>query len=66
MKEKIYKIIMTTHCPHCDYDEATGTVFNHCDACCRKIVREISRVVTTRELGYQKPPPDCQIPSIDW
>jgi hypothetical protein len=28
-------------CPHCDYDEAEGALVNHCDACCRKIVREL-------------------------
>lgn len=28
-----------TGCPHCEYDEADGGLFNHCDDCCRRITR---------------------------
>jgi hypothetical protein len=32
------RIISNTHCNYCEYDEASGDLFNHCPACCEKIV----------------------------
>ena len=34
-------IALDTCCMRCDYDEAEGALVNHCDACCRKIVRAL-------------------------
>ena len=44
-RAEIEKIIMSTHCGHCEFDEAEGEVFRHCDRCCRKIVTIISALV---------------------
>jgi len=41
----IAKVIMSTHCGHCQFDEAEGEVFRHCDRCCREIVTAISAIV---------------------
>jgi len=31
------KTLAETQCKSCDYDEAEGYLFNHCDTCCRAI-----------------------------
>ena len=41
MKDAIKKILNETTCGHCEYDEAEGLLINHCDKCCRKIIRQI-------------------------
>ena len=30
-------IALLSGCGGCEYDEADGALFNHCNACCRKI-----------------------------
>lgn len=44
-RAEIERIIMSTNCGHCEFDEAEGDVFRHCDSCCRKIVTIISAIV---------------------
>jgi len=41
-KARIVGIINETSCSHCEFDEASGAVFKHCDKCCRRIVVAIS------------------------
>ena len=42
---EILKIVNETTCGHCEYDEAEGGIFSHCDACCRKVVIKISALL---------------------
>jgi len=44
-RAEIERIIMSTNCSHCEFDEAEGAVFRHCDSCCRKIVTIISAII---------------------
>ncbi len=33
-------------CPHCDYDEAEGGLFDHCDECRGDVTREVVKIVS--------------------
>lgn len=39
------RVLTEQCCPACDYDEADGGLFCHCDACCKKIVTDIYGVL---------------------
>lgn len=43
MTTKTIKKILSTCCPHCEYDEAEGGLINHCDKCCRRIVTKLCK-----------------------
>lgn len=38
---KIIRREFESGCPHCEYDEAEGGLFNHCDQCCRRITTKL-------------------------
>ena len=40
-QSRIETILSTTTCGHCDYDEASGDLFAHCNKCCHKIVKKV-------------------------
>ena len=51
---KIIKIIAGTNCNQCDYDEAKGDLYSHCDECCRKVVSQISELLGERRRKRAK------------
>jgi hypothetical protein len=45
-----------TSCNKCDYDEAEGTLLDHCDDCCHRIVTECYRIAHSSALESSPEP----------